>query len=274
MLVILCVLLSPGPSIEESAELATHLMYSASLPRTAASYIRYCTNLIYGEYFSEGEMSFQTSLRTRGRGKLYSAQPTVSVKRPTEMFSSTYSLTKALDSRRKLIFDPLHVDDRDGILSGLNPAHRQALNHFWETGILAPFSLDLRTFNCPNRYYLTPIFRFLLDQLKKSVCPGCCLHPKANGSVYPEMQILCRAGMFLLFDTQVFDTEWTLQAISWVASSSTSNPNFGSSHRGYRSTTSTSTSFNMTPAFSPKAYPLASFLHSPRRPLIALTSVI
>jgi len=160
MLVILCVLLSPGPSIEESAELATHLMYSASLPRTAASYIRYCTNLIYGEYFSEGEMSFQTSLRTRGRGKLYSAQPTVSVKRPTEMFSSTYSLTKALDSRRELIFDPLHVDDRDGILSGLNPAHRHALNHFWETGVLAPFSLDLRAFNCPNRYYYTPISPF------------------------------------------------------------------------------------------------------------------
>ena len=82
ILVVLCVLLSPGPSIEESAELTTHLMYSASLPENGAAYVRYCINLIYGEELNDREMSFQTTLKTRGEGKLYSAQPAAGIKRP------------------------------------------------------------------------------------------------------------------------------------------------------------------------------------------------
>ncbi|KAF8966274.1 hypothetical protein BDZ97DRAFT_1657993 [Flammula alnicola] len=156
MLVILCVLLTPGPSIEESAELAAHLMYSACLPETAASYMRYCVNIIYGDDLNDGEMSFQTALRTRGRGKLYSAQPAVSIKRPMEMFASTYGLAKALGSMKGVFHDPFYTDDRHKLLSTLKPAHRLALYHFWQTGILAPFSLDLKPFKSPNRLMFTP----------------------------------------------------------------------------------------------------------------------
>ncbi|KDR67698.1 hypothetical protein GALMADRAFT_1073578 [Galerina marginata CBS 339.88] len=156
MFVILCVLLTPGPSIEESAELATHLMYSASLPETAASHIRHCINLIYGEDINDGEMSFQTTLKTRGSGKLYSAQPAASIKRPMEMFSSTYGLAKATNSMKETLQDPFQIDDRQKMLSTLSPVHRLALDRFWQTGVLAPFSLDLRPFKSPNRLMFTP----------------------------------------------------------------------------------------------------------------------
>ncbi|PPQ69595.1 hypothetical protein CVT26_001583 [Gymnopilus dilepis] len=171
MLVILCVLLTPGPSIDEAAEVATHLMYSAFLPETAHAYVRYCVGMIYGCASDEegsthdtgksrakgkgkpkdNEMSFQTTLRTLGQGKLYSAQPAASIKRPLEMFLSSYTLAKAISSRRETVLDPFQVDDREKMLSMLAPQHRVALARFWQTGVLAPFGLDLRGFECPNR---------------------------------------------------------------------------------------------------------------------------
>ena len=151
ILVILCVLLSPGPSIEELAELTTHLMYSASLPETGAAYVRYCINLIYGEELNDREMSFQTTLKTKGQGKLYVAQPAAGIKRPLEMFSSTYNLAKATSNMLDVVQDPFRIDDRHKILSSLQPAHRLAMTRFWQTGVLSPFSMDLGAFKQPNR---------------------------------------------------------------------------------------------------------------------------
>lgn len=151
ILVILYVLLSPGPSIDEAAELTTHLMYSASLPETGAAYVRYCINLIYGEELNDGEMLFQTTLKTKGRGKLYSAQPAAGMKRPLEMFSSTYNLAKATSNRLDVVQHPFRTDDRHRILSSLHPAHRLAMNRLWQTGVLSPFSIDLSVFKQPNR---------------------------------------------------------------------------------------------------------------------------
>ncbi|KAJ3503592.1 hypothetical protein NLJ89_g8363 [Agrocybe chaxingu] len=156
MLVILCVLLTPGPSIDESAEVAMHLMCSAFLPDSAAAYVRHCVDLIYGKEFNERDMSFQTTLKTRGRGKLYSAQPSASIKKPFELFSSTYGSQKAHRSMQKALQDPFFTDDRDKTLCMLRPAHRLALERFWKTGILAPFSLDTTAFKSPNRLMYTP----------------------------------------------------------------------------------------------------------------------
>ncbi|KAF9554967.1 hypothetical protein CPC08DRAFT_671595 [Agrocybe pediades] len=151
MLVILCVLLSPGPSVDEAAELATHLMYSSLLPETAASYVRYCANMIYGEELKDGEITFQASLRTRGRGRVHSAQPASSIKRITDMLYSNYSLARAMNSRKEVVLDPLQIDDRHKLLSSLSPSHRVSLDRFWNTGVLAPFSLDVKSFKSPNR---------------------------------------------------------------------------------------------------------------------------
>ncbi|KAF5316696.1 hypothetical protein D9619_006506 [Psilocybe cf. subviscida] len=156
MLVILAVLLNPGPSIEESSELALHLMYSASIPDTGAAYVRYCVNQIYKGHLESKHMTFEAALKTRGRGKLYSAQPSVSVRRPVEMFTSTYSLQKAANSFKEMLQDPLLIDDRHKMLSMLKPSHRLTLDRFWKTGVLSPFSLNLEAFRSPNRLLYSP----------------------------------------------------------------------------------------------------------------------
>ncbi|KAF8074569.1 hypothetical protein FPV67DRAFT_1605325 [Lyophyllum atratum] len=151
-LVILYALLSAGPSIDESAELATHLMYSAALTPASAAYLRGCIRIVYGDGSSDGDMSFRSSLKTRGRGKVFSMQSTMAMRRPVEMFLSRYELRKALKSMRSVVSDPSRQDDQDRDFAGLKPAHRLALERFQKSGILAPFALDTRGFTQPNRY--------------------------------------------------------------------------------------------------------------------------
>ncbi|KAG6901283.1 hypothetical protein C0995_014251 [Termitomyces sp. Mi166 len=154
-LVILYALLGSGPSIEQSAEIAMHLMYSSALPPTIAAYLRGCVRVIYGEGANERQMSFRCSLRTRGRGKIYSMQSTMAMRRPMEMFHSTYDLRKGLKSKRTIITDTEHVDDVDRAFASLRPAHRLALAHFRRKGVLAPFALSTRGFTEPNRLMYT-----------------------------------------------------------------------------------------------------------------------
>ncbi len=97
-LLILYALLSPGPSIEEAAELATHLMYSSMLPANRAAYLRRCVLATYGQGPKAGQLSFQSCLDSRGRGKLQSMQMATSIKRPLEMFISAYGADMASTS--------------------------------------------------------------------------------------------------------------------------------------------------------------------------------
>ncbi|KAF9461057.1 hypothetical protein BDZ94DRAFT_855912 [Collybia nuda] len=150
-LIILYALLSAGPSIEESAELAIHLMYSAALSAASAAYLQGCVRIIYGDGAGDGDMSFQTCLKTRGGGRLISLQTATGIKRLMEMSRSTYNLRKGLKSMHDVTLDLARDDHRDKIFVALKPAHRLALLHFWRTGILGPFSLDIKSFNQPNR---------------------------------------------------------------------------------------------------------------------------
>ncbi|KAG5651573.1 hypothetical protein H0H81_008221 [Sphagnurus paluster] len=151
-LVILCALLSAGPSIEESAELAVHLMYSAALTPASAAYLRGCTRIVYGDGASDGDMSFQCTLETRGPGKICSMQSTMSMRRPIEMFLSCYELRNALEGmRRTMVSENLDCHHLDRYFANLKPSHRVSVVHFRESGILAPFSLDVRGFSQPNR---------------------------------------------------------------------------------------------------------------------------
>lgn len=151
-LLILYTLLSSRSSIEESAELATHLMYSAALSPTSAAYLRECIRSIYGDGPTDRDMSFQSCLKTRGQGRLLTMQTMIAIKRPMEMFLSTFELQRGLQSMRGILLDPLGEDDREKTFVSLKPPHRLSLLRFWRTGVLAPYSLDIRNFSQPNRY--------------------------------------------------------------------------------------------------------------------------
>lgn len=151
-LVILYILMTAGPSIEEAAELAVHLMYSSRLTTNMAAYLRRCVHMIYGDCANGGsDMTFQRTFPTRGRGKLSTAQPAMAIKRPVEMFLSRYDLVKAMRRMKDALFAPARLDERHKLLAGLEPPHRLAHVYFWKTGVLSPFSLDLGPFNQPNR---------------------------------------------------------------------------------------------------------------------------
>nr|GAT51411.1 predicted protein [Mycena chlorophos] len=151
-LVILFILLSSGPSLEEAAEFCTHLMYSAALPGAGAGYLERCVNFIYGgngEY--EADLSFQRCLDTRGEGKLYSVQPSTGTKRILEMCHSGYPLATALKNMKEITLTSDLVDFREKHFAALKPPHRMCFHRFRETGILAPFSHNTVNFTEPNR---------------------------------------------------------------------------------------------------------------------------
>ncbi|KAK7031711.1 DUF4470 domain-containing protein [Favolaschia claudopus] len=156
-LLILFVLLSPGPSIEEAAEFCVHLVYSAALPAAGADYLQRCVNFIYacrGEF--EADLSFRRCLGTRGEGHVYCVQPSAGVKRPLEMFHSNYTLSAAVQSMKETTLAADRLDFREKSLAKLKPAHRMASQRFRESGILAPFSLNTNNFTQPNRLLFSP----------------------------------------------------------------------------------------------------------------------
>ncbi|KAJ3568992.1 hypothetical protein NP233_g5353 [Leucocoprinus birnbaumii] len=155
-LIILHALLRSGRDIEETAELATHLIYSAFLTPPSAEYLKTCVDEIYGVGPREGDMSFFSTLETRGLGNLRTMQTTMGIKRPVEMASSTYGLTKARRGFHDALLHLLHLDDRERHLMKLKPAHRLALSRFWETGVLSPVFLNTASFNQPNRLHFSP----------------------------------------------------------------------------------------------------------------------
>ncbi|KAJ4470184.1 hypothetical protein J3R30DRAFT_3301570 [Lentinula aciculospora] len=153
-LVILYALLNPEPSIDEAAELALHLMYSAVLNASGAAYLQRCLDDIYGSQFDShnGDFSFRISLNTRGEGKIRSLQTVAGVKQPLETFTATvYGLAVALKNRWTVLDAPENGDSWDRFLSRLRPSHRMAFKRFRETGVLAPFSVDTSSFMHPNR---------------------------------------------------------------------------------------------------------------------------
>lgn len=149
-LVILFALLRSGPSVDEAAELAVHLMYSAALPPASSAYLDQCIDTIYG-MDSNGDMSFQARLSIRGNGNLHSMQTAVGIRQSLEMFHSTYELSEALENMRDVFSSPSGTDHRDLFFSKLKPTHRLAFERFRKTGVLAPFSLQTSTFTHPNR---------------------------------------------------------------------------------------------------------------------------
>ncbi|TEB33080.1 hypothetical protein FA13DRAFT_1754203 [Coprinellus micaceus] len=137
-------------------ELAVHLMYSSRLTSSMAAYLQRCVHMIYGDAPRGVDMIFQRTFPTRGRGRLSSAQPAMAIKHPVEMFLSRCDASRAMRRMKDVLFDPARLDERHRLLAALEPPHRLAHIYLWKTGVLAPFSLDLSSFNQPNRLAFTP----------------------------------------------------------------------------------------------------------------------
>jgi hypothetical protein len=174
--VVLHALLSAGPTLEEAAELAAHLMYSAALPRTSAAYFCRCINSIYGQDVWPGSAHFET----RGRGKIYMLQQVENLQLPLKMFLSNYTLTDALERRHAIMLHPSRVDYRDRQLGLLEPGHRMASMHFRKCGILLPFSHDTSHFTEPNRCVQFQLGMIPFKDLFH-VISVCSSQPKDNG---------------------------------------------------------------------------------------------
>lgn len=151
-LVILFAVLGAGPSIDEAAELATHLMYSAVLPPGGASYLQRCIDFVYGFQPTDGDMAYRVALNTRGSARLFSMQSSVSMRQPLEMFQSKLDFHTALKSMRGKYADISNADEHERFLSKLQPAHRVAFGRYRKTGVLAPFAFETNHFTQSNRF--------------------------------------------------------------------------------------------------------------------------
>ncbi|KAF8647213.1 hypothetical protein AX16_006851 [Volvariella volvacea WC 439] len=151
-LVLLYVLLNPGPTLDELAEATLHLMYSAALTEPIHSYAQRCIRAIYDDgAHPDGDILFRRSFKTRGRGRLCIMQAASGTKKPLEMFTATSQqqdchFAKSMAERQAVVLNPMEEDDRQRRLVDLSPGHRMAVKKFWEDGIVVPFGLDTRDF--------------------------------------------------------------------------------------------------------------------------------
>ncbi|KAF8880175.1 hypothetical protein BD779DRAFT_1100242 [Infundibulicybe gibba] len=153
-LVALFVLLSPGPSIEEAAEMAIHAIYSCALTSHMETHLRRCIDKIYGDPGRDGFRN--TSFNMRGKGKLSIVQNTSGIDLIRTMLNSTYQLTTAINGMHQTMLNSQRTDYVERFLCFLEPQHRLGTVRFRKSGVLAPFSLDLVHFTHPNRLLFSP----------------------------------------------------------------------------------------------------------------------
>ncbi|KAI4517237.1 hypothetical protein K525DRAFT_290018 [Schizophyllum commune Loenen D] len=155
-LLVLYALLRPGRPIEDAAESALHLWYSAILRPSDAAEMYLCAQHIYGAVQSQADkFELQSVYDLRGDGKLYAKQPL------DDMFSirmliSTHGVEEALASMHDTMLHPSRIDYRDRFLASLQPAHRVAWARNKRIGVLASFADDTSAFTEPNRTMFSP----------------------------------------------------------------------------------------------------------------------
>ncbi|KAL1691090.1 hypothetical protein GGG16DRAFT_54307 [Schizophyllum commune] len=184
-LLILYALLRPGQPIEDAAESAMHLWYSALLrPRDAAE-MYLCAQHLYGAIQLQADnFELQSTYNLRGDGKLYARQPL------DDMFSirmliSKHGAQEALTSMHDTMLHPSRVDYRDRFLASLQPSHRVAWARNKTVGVLAPFADDVSGFNEPNRSMFSPDGQWMTldsaDQLHGWSVPDVLLSGQRSG---------------------------------------------------------------------------------------------
>ncbi|KAI5892475.1 uncharacterized protein SCHCODRAFT_02292327 [Schizophyllum commune H4-8] len=155
-LLILYALLRAGRPIEDAAESALHLWYSAILRPSDAAEMYLCAQRIYGDIQLQADnFEIQSVYDLRGDGKLYAKQPLddmVSIR----MLISTHGAEEALASMHDTMLHPSRIDYRDRFLASLQPSHRTAWARNKRIGVLASFADDTSDFTEPNRTMFSP----------------------------------------------------------------------------------------------------------------------
>ncbi|KAF8873189.1 hypothetical protein BD779DRAFT_311437 [Infundibulicybe gibba] len=153
-LVALFALLDSGPSIEEAAELAIHLIYSCALTPRMEAHLHHCISKVYENPGCDGFRN--TSFNMRGKGKLTILQNTSGIDLIYTMLNSAYPLATAVNGMHKTMLNSQRTDYVERFLCDLEPRHRLSVMRFRKSGVLAPFSLDLAHFTQPNRLLFAP----------------------------------------------------------------------------------------------------------------------
>lgn len=151
-IIILHTLLTSGDALEEAAECALHLMYSAVLTPVMLAHLYRSLNAICDQNAWQGYPLPSARWSTRGRGEIRVTQPFSNTRSLLQMLLSTYGLPEALKNMHDIMFNPSRLDYRDRYIADLEPSHRVAFMHYRKSGIVAPFSYDTSHFTQPNRY--------------------------------------------------------------------------------------------------------------------------
>ncbi|KAL1744116.1 hypothetical protein HDZ31DRAFT_64397 [Schizophyllum fasciatum] len=161
---ILFALLRAGRPVEEAAETAMHLWYSAFLRAADASEMYFCAERIYGDVdFESSGTELSRAFPLRGKGQLHIKQP-LEKTLPFMVLLSTYDTDAARESMHAVTLAPSRLDYRDRHLSGLKPAHRVA----WARNRIHEVLVPLSHFQEPNRTMYSPNGQWLtLDNADK-----------------------------------------------------------------------------------------------------------
>ena len=159
-LLILYALLNDELPIEEAAEFAVHLMYSAALTTPMAAYLYRCIQTVYGAFeglegnpFDDAHKgkTYDAKLPIRGGKTLEGVHEAWMLGLFLEQYVSDYKLKTAQRKMAKVMQNPKREDFAERFMVPLEGQHRVGITHFRKSGILLPFNVDAAHFDQPNR---------------------------------------------------------------------------------------------------------------------------
>lgn len=159
-LLVLYALLNPELPIDEAAEFAVHLMYSAALTTPMAAYLYRCIHTIYGAFegldgnpFDDAHKgkTYDAKLPIRGGRTLEAVHEAWMLGLFLEQYVSDYKLKTAQRKMAKVMQNPKREDFAERFMVPLEGQHRVGITHFRKSGILLPFNVDAAHFDQPNR---------------------------------------------------------------------------------------------------------------------------
>jgi hypothetical protein len=153
-LITLYLLLGATP-VDEAAEGALHLGYSASLTPEMAGYLAATTHRLLDSFDVK-----TTLVAERGGSSLEVIYPPVIWEEIREQLSSAYDHKTAATRRCRVMLAKERLDYRERHIMALKPPHRLSFVRHRSTNILLPYCVSDERFTELNRYLLSPRLLF------------------------------------------------------------------------------------------------------------------